>query len=107
MRPDLNKMYDLGFQFFLNGKSPITQHGFKDSTRDRDTLSRMARRYPGCNWGGLRKGTICLDIDPAMAAPSTDSTSTCPTLWSSRPDQGPAPLLPLGRRQGPRQARRR
>lgn len=65
MRPELHTMFDLGFAFFpLAGKAPITTHGFKDATRDREVLSRTARRYPGCNWGGLRRGTICLDVDP-------------------------------------------
>lgn len=59
------RMLDLGFKIGpLNGKAGFLPGGFWDFTNDRDVLDAQARRYPGCNWGGTRFGTIVLDEDP-------------------------------------------
>lgn len=58
-------MRDLGFALGpLNGKVPIRKGGFHDFTTDLSSLTRDALRYPNCNYGGTRQGTMAVDIDP-------------------------------------------
>lgn len=58
-------MLALGFAVGpLDGKLPLTKHGVRDFTRDRDVITRWVRQHPGCNWGVTQVGVICLDVDP-------------------------------------------
>ncbi|MFZ3395637.1 bifunctional DNA primase/polymerase [Rhodococcus sp. 7Tela_A2] len=48
----------------LDGKKAFLPGGFHAFTTDRDILNRLARQYPGCNWGGRRIGVVAFDEDP-------------------------------------------
>ncbi|HPO10222.1 MAG TPA: bifunctional DNA primase/polymerase, partial [bacterium] len=51
----------------LNGKVPVTKHGFKDATTDPDGIKTWWADCPNANVGivtGKRSGLIVLDIDP-------------------------------------------
>ena len=50
--------------FPIQGKKAFLAGGFHNATRDRDALNRLARKYPGCNWGLIIAGVIWLDEDP-------------------------------------------
>ncbi|MYV28110.1 DNA primase [Rhodococcus sp. DSM 6344] len=50
--------------FPIQGKKAFLAGGFHNATRDRDALNRLARKYPGCNWGLIIEGVIWLDEDP-------------------------------------------
>ncbi|MDT2010325.1 DNA primase [Rhodococcus opacus] len=50
--------------FPVDGKKAFLPGGFHNATRDRDALNRLARRFPGCNWGLIIEGVIWLDEDP-------------------------------------------
>ena len=45
------------------GKKPMTPHGVKDATNDREQVERWAREYPGCNWGIACSNVIVFDLD--------------------------------------------
>lgn len=63
-------MLDRGFEIFpLSGKAPAIPtwkggKGFHDSTRDHRAIAEWANTYPGSNWGGRRRNTLCVDVDP-------------------------------------------
>ncbi|MGC0362920.1 hypothetical protein ABH922_000904 [Rhodococcus sp. 27YEA15] len=50
--------------FPIEGKKAFLPGGFHNASRDRDALNRLARRFPGCNWGLIIEGVIWLDEDP-------------------------------------------
>lgn len=56
----------LGFKVGpLNGKIPLTAHGFKDFTTDLEKVQSWWQKYPGANIGATpSKGLVVLDIDP-------------------------------------------
>ncbi len=52
------------------GKHPLTEHGFKDASKDPSVWSEWASRWPFCNWGaptGEINGFDVLDADSADA----------------------------------------
>lgn len=60
-----HRMIELGFEIIpLDGKKAFLAGGFHNSTHDRSVIDAWARRYRDCNWGGRRKGTLFVDIDP-------------------------------------------
>ncbi|MDI9917857.1 bifunctional DNA primase/polymerase [Rhodococcus sp. IEGM 1379] len=59
------QMLERGFAIFpLTGKKAFLPGGFHDATTNRDVLNRQAKKYPGCNWGGICDGVMVLDEDP-------------------------------------------
>jgi len=57
-----------GFPVFpVRGKIPATDHGFKDATRDEETIRRWWAANPGAGIGvpmGAVSGLVVLDVDP-------------------------------------------
>jgi putative DNA primase/helicase len=53
--------------FPVRNKTPLTPHGFKDATRDEDTIRRWWAADPGAGIGipmGSASGLVVLDVDP-------------------------------------------
>ncbi|MCA9726035.1 MAG: bifunctional DNA primase/polymerase [Candidatus Eisenbacteria bacterium] len=50
------------FPVRMQGKAPLTEHGYKDATTDPDAIAEWAARWPGCNWG--TPTPLVLDVDP-------------------------------------------
>jgi hypothetical protein len=51
----------------LRGKTPLTEHGFKDATKDPDKIRRFWAAWPDANIGvatGAASGIVVLDVDP-------------------------------------------
>jgi hypothetical protein len=50
------------------GKTPLTEHGFKDATTDEDQIRQWWSKWPDANIGlptGKRSGLLVLDVDPS------------------------------------------
>src|SRR4051794_23272318 len=62
---ELATYLDLGYAVFPCGgdKRPLTQHGFKDATTDREQVEEWLRKFPGCNWAMPTAGLIVVDVD--------------------------------------------
>jgi hypothetical protein len=62
------------FPCVTGGKNPLTDHGFKDATLDREMIEAWHDKYPDANWG-MRTGSaddggaglVVVDIDAAPA----------------------------------------
>lgn len=48
------------------GKHPLTEHGYKDASRDEAQILAWAALWPGCNWGVVAGVSVLLiiDVDP-------------------------------------------
>jgi hypothetical protein len=61
---------EMGFAVFpcaLRGKAPLTEHGFKDASKDPEVIRALWRLHPGANVGiatGAISGIVVVDIDP-------------------------------------------
>ena len=59
---------EAGYPVFpLRGKQPLTEHGFKDASRDADTIRRWWTTWPEAGIGvptGSGSGVVVLDVDP-------------------------------------------
>ncbi|MBP1054427.1 bifunctional DNA primase/polymerase [Rhodococcus qingshengii] len=65
VHPETQRMRDLGFALGpLDGKKAFLAGGFHNFTTNPDVHTRQAHKYPQCNWGGTRSGTMAVDIDP-------------------------------------------
>ena len=56
------------------GKHPMTKHGFRDATGDRERLKKTFQAYPKANMGiatGRASGIVVLDIDPRNGGDAT------------------------------------
>ena len=47
----------------LNGKTPLTENGVKNATRDPATIREWGRMWPNANVGGSCKGKLVIDVD--------------------------------------------
>jgi len=68
---------EMGFAVFpciSPGKAPLTEHGFKDATKDAEVIRALWLSHPGANVGiatGAISGIVVLDIDPRHAGDDT------------------------------------
>lgn len=70
---DTIAMIDRGFAVGpLDGKAAFLPGGFKSFTADVSTIERLARRYPGRNWGGTCTGVVVVDEDPRNGGDLTE-----------------------------------
>lgn len=69
----------------VNGKRPVTSHGFLDASADPQQIRRWSFKFPGCNWALSTEaaGVVVLDIDVR-----NDGESTLQTLLRQH---GPLP----------------
>ena len=67
--PETLKMLDLGMRVFpvkAKDKIPLIAEWQKKATTDREQIDKLARKYPGCNWGiatGPESGVFVVDVD--------------------------------------------
>lgn len=55
------------FPIYYKSKKPITQHGFKDSSKDKDQIMQWWSEHPNANIGlptGKINNLVVLDVDP-------------------------------------------
>jgi hypothetical protein len=67
--------------FPLEGKQPLTPHGFKDATTDPRRLHMWGNRYPGANIGirtGSISGIVVVDLD--------EETPEAMRIWNGLPE---------------------
>ena len=67
--------------FPLEGKAPLTPHGFKDATTDPRRLHMWGNRFPSANIGiptGSISGIVVVDLD--------EETPEAMRIWKSLPE---------------------
>ena len=93
----LQPVLDLGLKVFpclINGRAPLTDHGFKDASADTKKIANWARRHPGCNWG--------LALTPDFAVVDVDTKNGHDGFGSLAAMESEFGALPPTRRQIPR-----
>lgn len=67
------------FPCATNGKKPLTKNGYKDASRDKDTIERWWAQHPNANIGlvtGKINGIIVIDVDVKNGAQGLASADT-------------------------------
>lgn len=72
----------------LNGKTPLTENGIKNATRDPATIREWARLWPHANVGGSCKGKLVIDVDVRSGGVWPDDLPTTRRHLSGRGDGG-------------------
>jgi hypothetical protein len=71
--PNCAALLARGFAIFPlrhKGKEPLSEHGFKDASRETERIAAWSQKFPNCNWGvacGAPSACIVLDFDKPEA----------------------------------------